>query len=35
MRIYYPHIEQASDYNLTVGIEYLRQSDLRCHTGVV
>ena len=28
MKIYNPHIAQASDYNLTVGIEYLGLGDL-------
>jgi hypothetical protein len=35
MRLYYSHIKQASDYNLTVGIESLQQGDLMWQGGVV
>jgi len=35
MKIYYPHIAQASDYNTTRIIESLQQSDLMCQVGVV
>jgi hypothetical protein len=37
MKLYYSHTAKAkaSDYNLTVGIEYLQQDDLRCQGAVV
>ena len=35
MKIYYPHKAKASDYNPTVGIEYLQQDGLRCQGGVI
>jgi hypothetical protein len=35
MKTYYSHAAKASDYKLTVGIEYLQRDDLTCQGGVV
>jgi hypothetical protein len=37
MKTYYSHTAKAkaSDYNPIVGIEYLKQGDLRCQGGMI